>query len=232
MTERATEQIPLDDGSVLRLTVVEPDGAQRGGIVVVHEAHGVTDAVLQLADGLAAEGWLAVVPHLFHRDGHAGAPADQHPDEVRGRVERLSADSVLADTDASFRWLARRGVSADLMGVVGFELGGSVALIVASQRVLGAAVSVAAVGVLHPLSAELPALVQAAPELQCPWLGIYGSEDVPDDEVQKLREAAESAQVATDLVHFPDGTYRFDTDQSAAVEAWARTLNWFDSHLR
>jgi carboxymethylenebutenolidase len=45
--------------------------------------------------------------------------------------------------------------------------------------------------------------------------------------VHKLRDAAHSAQVATDLVHCC-----FDTDQSVAPEAWARTLNWFGSHLR
>lgn len=233
MTERRTELIPLEDGSELRLTVAEPESSVRGGIVVVHEARGVTDAVRELAAGLAAEGWLAVVPHLYHRDGADELPADGDSDQVRDQVQRLSADSVLADTDASFRWLADRAVTGDRMGVVGFGLGGSVALIVAARRDLGAAVSVAAVGVLSPLSDTLPPLVQAAPELRCPWLGIFGGdEQVPEDEVEKLRDAVASAQVATDLVHFPGSHHRFDTDQSAAVEAWTRTLNWFDSHLR
>lgn len=230
VAQRSTELIPLDDGSELRLTVAEPDSAPRGGIVVVHEARGVTDAVRMLADGLAAEGWLAVVPHLYHRDGADELPDDG--DHVRGHVERLSADSVLADVDATVRWLAGRGVAPDLTGVVGFGLGGAVALIVAARRDVGAAVTVAGTGVLEPLSATLPTLVDAAPGLRCPWLGIYGGEQSRQDEVDGLAEAAATAKVATDLVHFPDGKYRFDTDQSAAVEAWTRTLNWFDSHLR
>ncbi len=250
MTQRRTEQIPLEDGSELRLTVAEPDsvdrsgadrfgvdrfgadggGAVRGGIVVVHEARGVTDAVRDLADGLAGEGWLVVVPHLYHRDGADELPADGDLDQLRDHVQRLSADSVLADTDASFRWLARRHVTADRMGVVGFGLGGSVALIVAARRDLGAAVSVAVTGVMHPLSETLPPLVVAAPELRCPWLGIVGGDDrVPEDEVHKLRDAAASADVATDLVHFPG---EFDGGQASMQEAWTRTLNWFDSHMR
>lgn len=233
MTERYTEQIPMEDGSELRLTVAEPDSAVRGGIVVVHEARGVTDAVRELAAGLAGEGWLAVVPHLYHRDGTDELPADGDLDQVRDQVQRLSADSVLADTDASFRWLAKRDVTGDRMGVVGFGLGGSVALIVAARRDLGAAVSVAAVGVLRPLSGTLPPLVQAAPELRCPWLGIYGGDElVPEEEVHKLRDAAASADVATDLVHYPGVHHRFDTDEADAAEAWTRTLNWFDSHMR
>ncbi|MGH3977866.1 MAG: dienelactone hydrolase family protein [Pseudonocardiaceae bacterium] len=233
MTARRTEQIPLEDGSELRFTVAEPESAIRGGIVVVHEARGVTDAVRELADGLAGEGWLVVVPHLYHRDGTDELPADGDLAQVRDQVQRLSADSVLADTDASFRWLAQRGVSADRMGVVGFGLGGSVALIVAARRDLGAAVSVAAVGVVRPLSETLPPLVAAAPELRCPWLGIYGGGGlVPEEEIDKLRDAAAAADVATDLVHYPGAHHRFDTDQAAIAEAWTRTLNWFDSHMR
>ncbi|MQA13461.1 MAG: carboxymethylenebutenolidase [Pseudonocardiaceae bacterium] len=238
MTQRRTEQVPMPDGSELRLTVVEPDpahrsGVIRGGIVVVHEARGVTDAVRNLAEGLAAEGWLVVVPHLYHRDGADELPADGDRDQLRDQVQRLSADSVLADTDASFRWLAGRQVSADRMGVVGFGLGGSIALIVAARRDLGAAVSVAAGGIITPLSDTLPPLVEAAVELRCPWLGIFGADrQVPEEEVHKLRDAAACADVATDLVYFPADDHRFDDDQAGIREAWMRTLNWFDSHMR
>jgi carboxymethylenebutenolidase len=170
------------------------------------------------------------MPHLYHRDGADELLADGDSDQVRDQVQRLSADSVLADTDASFRWLADHHVTGDRMGVVGFGLGGSVALIVAARRDLGAAVSVAAVGVLGAVSDTLPPLVEAAPELRCPWLGIYGEDGlVPDEEIEKLRDAAASADVATDLVHLPGS---FDADHDAAAEGWTRTLNWFDSHLR
>jgi carboxymethylenebutenolidase len=169
MTQRSLQQVPLSDSSELRLTVAAPESAVRGGILVVPEAYGVTDAVWQLAEGLAGEGWLAVI-----------------------------------------------------------GLGGAVALIVAAQRDLGAAVTVDGIGVMQPVVPTLPALVEAAPELHCPWLGLYGPDsEIPDPEVHKLRDAAHSAQVATDLVH-----YCLDTDQSTVEETWARTLNWFDCHLR
>ena len=226
MTQRSLEQILLSDGTRLRLTVAAPESAVRGGIVVGPEARGVTDAVWQLAAGLAGEGWLAVIPHLDHRDG-ATAPLGGR-DPVRDHGERLTAESVHADTDAAFGWLTQRGVSADRIGVVGFGLGGAVALIVATQRDLGAAVTIGGIGVVAPVAATLPALVDVAPELRCPWLGIYSRDgEVPEEEVHKLRDAAHSAQVATDLVYC-----HFDTDQSVAPEAWARTLNWFGGHLR
>jgi carboxymethylenebutenolidase len=230
MTQRSLEQIPLSDGTRLRLTVATPESAVRGGILVGSEGRGVTESVWQLAAGLAGEGWLAVIPHLFHRGGVDELPEDRgdNGDTVRRHVQRLTAESVSADTEAAFGWLARRGVTADRIGVVGCGLGGTVALIVATQRDLGAAVTISGIGVMEPVAASLPALVDVAPDLRCPWLGIYGRDgEVPEEEVRKLRDAAHSAQVATDLVHCC-----FDTDPSVAPEAWARTLNWFASHLR
>src|ERR687894_2356305 len=171
MTEIRTETVPLVDGSALRLTVAEPVSAIRGGIVVLHEARGVTDAVRGLVSGLAADGWLAVAPHLYHRDG--ADELDGAEEEVQQQVDRLEGEQVMADTDTAFGWLAEHGIAPDLMGVIGFDLGGSVALLVAAKRTLGAAVTVAGDGTLRTTSG-LPALIEAAPHLSCPWLGIYG----------------------------------------------------------
>jgi carboxymethylenebutenolidase len=230
MTQRSLELIPLSDGRGLRLSVAAPDSAVLGGIIVGPEARGVTDAVWQLAAGLASEGWLAVIPHLYHRNGVDELPADcdEYGDVLLSHIERLTVESVHADTDGAIHWLMRRGIPADRIGVMGFGLGGAVALIVATQRDLGAAVTVGGIGVVQRVATSLPALVDIAPELRCPWLGIYSrGGSVPEEEVDKLRDAAHSARVATELVH---GS--FDTDQPVGPEAWARTLNWFAGHLR
>ena len=66
--------------------------------------------------------------------------------------------------------------------------------------------------------------------LTCPWLGIYGTDE---PEVDRLRTAVSASEVATDVVVYPsDGGHRFDDDPDNAAEAWQRTLNWFDAHLR
>ncbi|GAA2819927.1 dienelactone hydrolase family protein [Saccharopolyspora taberi] len=233
MTQTRIETLALTDGTELRLTVAEPDNVVRGGLVVLHEARGVTDRVRHLVASLAEEGWLTVAPHLYHRDG-TDEFHDQHPAEhVHDQVQRLSGESVLADTDAAFVWLADQGVRPDHHGVVGFDIGGTAALVVAASRRVGAAVTVGGPGILDPLSDALPALVEIAGELTCPWLGLYGAdEDTPVEEVDKLRDAAEGAGVATDVVCFAGDDHRFDHDAEAAGEAWQRTRNWFDLHLR
>ncbi|MFI9381062.1 dienelactone hydrolase family protein [Kutzneria sp. NPDC052558] len=224
MTETRTENLPLTDGRELRVTAAEPDGAARGGLVLLHEARGVTDTVRLLAGSLASEGWLVVAPHLYPE-------ADQLGDD---QLPRLGVESVLADIDVACVWLAERGITPDRTGVIGFDLGGAAALIVATRRAIGAAVSVSGRGILTPLSDGLPSLVEVAHELSCPWLGLYGEQDehITAEEVDKLRDAAASADVATDVVRVAQANHRFDTDPKASAEAWQRTLNWFDSHLR
>jgi carboxymethylenebutenolidase len=233
MTDVRTETVPLEDGSQLRLSVADPDGPVRGGIVVLHESRGMTDVVRWLVHSLALEGWQVVAPHLYHRDDADELGADD-AEQVRDQVSRLTGASVMADTDTAFGWLADHDISADLMGVIGFDLGGSVALVVAAQRSLGAAITVAGNHITEPLSSDLPSPLEAAPELTCPWLGLFGerSTDPSTHDVEKLRSAVTSAEVASNVVVYPGVDHRFDTDPDTAADAWQRTLNWFDAHLR
>ncbi|MGH3615507.1 MAG: dienelactone hydrolase family protein [Pseudonocardia sp.] len=233
MTDLRTEIVPLVDGSALRLTVAEPISSVRGGIVVLHEARGVTEAVRGLVHSLAGDGWLTVAPHLYHRDGPDEIDESEDDERVQEQVDRLDGEQVMADTDTAFGWLADHEISPDRMGVIGFDLGGAVALLVAARRTLGAAVTVAGERIA-PSSAGLPSLVDAASELTCPWLGLYGepTEGESDPEIGRLRDAAATSEVATDVVFYPRSGHRFDADPEAAADAWQRTLNWFDSHLR
>jgi carboxymethylenebutenolidase len=228
MSATRTEPVQLVDGRALRMTIAEPPGVIRGGLVVLHETLGITETVRALADGLAAEGWLVVVPHIY-RGAHESGEVDES--QAADLVSGLTGDTLLADTDIAFGWLATHGIGADRIGVVGFELGGAVALVVAARRDIGAAVSVTGgSGIMQPLSPGLPALVDVAEELRCPWLGLFG--DKYADDVARLREAANRSESASDVMLFPAADHRFDIHPDGTFEAWQRMLNWFDAHLR
>jgi carboxymethylenebutenolidase len=230
MHSTRTETVPLVDGSDLRLTVAEPVGPPRGGIVVLHEARGVTAAVRDMVGGLAAEGWLTVAPHLYHRD-ETDEIGEDDGDRVREQVGRLESGAVMADTDTAFGWLAEHDVAADRMGVLGFDVGAAVALRVATERTLGAAVSVADEAGMVSVRDRIPSLT-GTPDLTCPWLGLYGSDDDGGGDVDTLRGAGATTDAVTNVVVYPHSGHRFDADPAAAADAWSRTLNWFDAHLR
>ena len=233
MSEIRTETVPLVDGSDLRLTVAEPLGAVRGGIVVLHEARGMTDAVRGLVRGLAAEGWLTVAPHLYHRDDTDEIGEDDGA-RIREQLDRLDGGQVMADTDTAFGWLAEHSVTADRMGVLGFDIGATVALLVATERTMGAAVSVADEASVSSVRDQLPSTADAMAGLTCPWLGLYGREGDGDGDADaaELRDASIKAESVTNVVVYPRSGHRFDADPAAAADAWQRTLNWFDAHLR
>lgn len=212
-----TDLFCLDDGRALRMTVAEPHGVVRGGLVMLPDAAGAADpAASGLPARLAAEGWLVAVPHL---KGAGTLPVE--------------LDSVLDDVDIAFGWLATHGITADRIGVLGFDFGGAIALMVAAERHIGAAVTVGGGAVLQPVSEGLPALVDVAAELRCPWLGIYGEHRAGEsDEVEKLRGAAIGSGMATDVVLLADPDHRFDLHPDTAGEAAQRVFNWFDAHLR
>jgi carboxymethylenebutenolidase len=230
MSDTRTETVPLVDGSALRLTVAEPVGPPRGGIVVLHEARGMTDAVRGMVEGLAAEGWLTVAPHLYHRDD-ADEIEEDDGDRVLDQVGRLENGAVMADTDTAFGWLADHRITADRMGVLGFDVGAIVALLVATERTLGAAVSVADESSMASVRDRIPPLATATAGLTCPWLGLYGSDG---DDAGQLTDVGvgREADTVTNVVVYPHSGHRFDADPGAAADAWQRALNWFDAHLR
>ena len=157
----------------------------------------MTDAVRDMVEGLAAEGWLTVAPHLYHRDD-ADEIGEDDSDRVRDQVDRLDSGEVLADTDTAFGWLADREVTADRMGVLGFDIGAAVALLVAGERTLGAAVSVADEGSMTSVSGQLPSPTAAMAALTCPWLGLYGRTGDGDGDTATVRDTS-AAEFATNV---------------------------------
>jgi carboxymethylenebutenolidase len=84
-----------------------------------------------------------------------------------------------------------------------------------------------------------PPLVELAPLLRAPWLGLYGDDDrgIPVDEVERLAAAAAEAEVRTEVRRYAGAGHGFNRDGSdayvreAADDAWMRTLDWFADSL-
>ena len=219
------------------LSVHEPAGLPRGGVVVVQEAFGVTAHIEDICRRLAADGWLAVAPHLFHR---AGDPTFAYDDLEHAwpTVQALTPEGILDDLDAGFARIDAAGIAPDATGIVGFCMGGTVAFVAATERTVGAAVSFYGGGIRQGRFG-FPPLVETAERLEAPWLGLFGDDDkgIPSDEVEDLRKAAASAPVETEVVRYPGAGHAFNRDGSppyhepSATDAWARTLAWFSAHL-
>ena len=215
-----------------------PDGQAKGGIVVVQEAFGVTRHIEEVAERLAAAGWHAVAPALFHREG---SPAFEYDDlaAVMAAMKGLSATAIGADLDAAFAHLREAGWPARRQGIVGFCMGGTVAFQAAVDHAIGAAVTFYGGGISEA-RLGYPAQLERAADLKTPWLGLYGDLDkgIPALEVEALREIAAGARVPTEVVPYADADHGFNCNDrpavynaAAAADAWGRMLDWFDAYL-
>jgi carboxymethylenebutenolidase len=220
------------------LTVSVPDGPMRGGIIVVQEAYGVNEHIAAVTRKLAAQGYLAVAPHLYHRV--ADAPVDTFP-AARPLMSSLNGDDLRHDLDDALEYLTAGGVDGDRIGIVGFSMGGTVALWSAATLPVAAAVTFYGAGISKPRWRGVPAGLESAAGLRAPWLGLYGDKDrsITVDEVERLRSTLGSSGVAATIVRYPDAGHAFATDPDsskhvpeAAKDAWSRALSWFDAHLR
>ena len=233
----STLSLPTPDGPMPAYEAV-PEGDAKGGVVVIQEAFGLTSHIESICRRLADGGYRAVAPALFHR---SGSPVFEYTEyeKLMPVMKDLAAATIRIDVGAAFDHLSSESLTGTRTGIVGFCMGGTVALITGAERAVGAAVTYYGGGVTQGRFGFDP-LVEVAPRLRSPWLGLFGDLDqgIPVDEVEALRAAAASAPVDTEVVRYPDAGHGFNCDdrdayhQPSATDAWSRTLAWFDQHLR
>jgi carboxymethylenebutenolidase len=99
-------QLKAADGQSIPAYVAKPAGKARGGIVVLQEIFGVNSHIRAVADGYAADGYLAVAPATFHRvkpEVDLGYSQDdmQAGFALKMAVEALPAPGVMQDIQAA-----------------------------------------------------------------------------------------------------------------------------------
>jgi carboxymethylenebutenolidase len=224
----------------MRVFEAHEEGPRRGAVVVVQEAFGVNDYVAQVARDLAVEGWHAVAPEFFHRNGGGVVAYEGGMPAVFEKFAGLDDGKVLDDLDAALGLLHHRGFEDRSIGVVGFCWGGRVSFLAAARRRLGAAVGFYGGGLVTARFPQFPALVGEAGELKTPWLGLFGDLDqsIPVEDVETLRAALEAAPVDHDIHRYPDAGHGFHCDarpanlhKESAEDGWDRMLAWLGSHI-
>jgi carboxymethylenebutenolidase len=218
----------------------KPDGEAKAAVIVIQEAFGVNEHIMDVTRRFANEGYHAVAPHIFHRAGGGTAPYDDFS-KVLPLFAGLDDAKLLDDVDATVAALDEHGFPAARIGIVGFCMGGRITFLVAARRALGAAVGFYGGGIVTARFPQFPALVGEAPGLQTPWLGLFGDKDesIPVDDVETLRRTLDEATtVDHEIVRYAEAGHGFHCDarpdhydEASAHDAWARTIAWFDAHL-
>jgi carboxymethylenebutenolidase len=238
-----TSEVTYDRaGERLRAYAAWPHATARlPGLVVVPDVRGLGEHYRDVARRFAGEGFFALAVDLYSREG-----APELPDmaAIFRWMRALSDTRVLADLAAAVAYLARRDeIEPSAIGITGFCMGGQYALM-AACAVPGLAACVSWYGMLR--YAEKDAVKPAspldlAPELRCPYLGLFGEEDaiIPLADVDELRAILAREEKPHEIVTYPGAGHAFFNDTrpdmyraAAAADAWPRALGFLHRHLR
>ena len=207
-------------------------------VIVIQEIFGVHEHIRDLCRRLALEGYLAVAPELYFRQGD---PNDYNdiPGLFSNLVTKVPDAQVLADLDHVANWAARNGGDPHRLLATGFCWGGRISWLYAAHNPqLKAAVAWYGklVGEKTLNSPKHP--VDIATDLNAPVLGLYGAEDtgIPLDTVETMRHALRAANATAEIVVYPGAGHAFNADYrpsyhaESAKDGWQRMLAWFQQY--
>jgi carboxymethylenebutenolidase len=229
-------RIPVPDGEIPAYRAMPDSGGPFPVVLVVQEIFGVHEHIKDVCRRFAKEGYLAVAPELYARQGDVSQYTDYRQifSEV---VSKVPDSQVMSDLDAAAAWAQKSGHGrADALGVTGFCWGGRITWLYAAHNPRLKA-GVAWYGRLAGEASELQPRypLELAAELKAPVLGLYGGEDqgIPLTDVEQMRSALATAKQPSEIVVFPGAPHGFHADYRAsyrpeqAQQAWRQCLEWF-----
>ena len=230
--ETRRDEVAVDDGA-FGVHVVVPDSPNGAGVVLIQEIFGVGPYITAVADRLAALGFCVGAPDLFWRfaPGHA---ADHDEDGLNRSIElvmQLDGEKAVADSLATLAHLRQLPEVTGPVGVLGFCLGGTVAV--------GCALAGDPDAVVSYYGSGVPDMVDQLGAITAPTLLHFGGND-PYIEPEKIKAvvAAVPQHPAIEL-NVEDGAgHAFDNheapmfyDAAAAAHAWELTRAFLARHL-
>lgn len=219
----STLELTAADGHRLAAYRAEPAGKARGAIVVVQEIFGVNRHIKAVADGYAADGYVAIAPALFDRV-RRNVDLGYSQDDIAAGIalkNQSPIEPALRDVQAACASVAPAGK----IGMVGYCWGGFVTWMAAAQLdALACAAPYYGGGILD----------NADVQPRCPVMGHFGERDamIPVAGVRKL-----AAQHANQQIFVYAADHGFNCDQRGSYDAASaklareRTLAFFRQYV-
>lgn len=204
-----------------------PDSGSGPGVIVLQEWWGLVPHIQDLCDRFAEEGFVALAPDLYHGESTTS------PDDAGRLMMALESDKTEKDLAGTVRHLlAQDAVSGSKVGVIGFCMGGQLALYAASKN--------PEIGACADFYGIHPNVKPDFGSIGCAVLGIFAEKDeyVNPAVASELEENLKAAGVSTDFTVFPGVDHAFFNDTRADVynaeaagKAWSKTLSFLRQSL-
>ncbi len=218
-----TITLTAKDGFTLSAYKAEPSGKPKGGVVVIQEIFGLNGHIRDVADRLAAQGYLCIAPALFDRikPGIELGYDETALQEGLAHMQKVGNDKPMPDIQAAVDEL-RKSVSH--VGAIGFCWGGQLAWMAAKTVSLDCSVCYYGIAIHATLQ----------PPPRCPVLIHTAEHDafVPREAEAAIRKAYPDMEIHSyPANHGFNCDRRADYDADSAKKAMDRTLEFFRENL-
>lgn len=202
--------------------------AQYPGLILLHEWWGLNAQTHKLASRLACEGYTVLVPNLYARQG---GMVTVNREVAEALASRLKESEIMQDINSCCEFLGLRDhVKRNIYGVIGFGMGGSLAISFACRRKrLRAAVA------FYGKVTTSPSVLK---DLACPLLFHRAGADpsVTDQDIEQLQQAAKEFGKQVEIRTYDGAPHAFCDDSrqesyrpEAAQEAWEATVAFLNT---
>lgn len=218
-------KLTTSDGVTINAYKAHPEGTPKAGVVVIHEVFGLNNWIRGVVDRYAGAGYLAVCPATMDR-AEPGYVTDDYSQATFAKVGRLMQKMDPAKTMLDVEAAIREVASAGKVGITGFCFGGAV-----TWRAAHAGMGLAAASGYY--GGGIPNYIELKPAI--PLEMHYGDHDhgIPLEQIEQLR--ARYPQVPIYIYPCDHGFANSDRpgnyDKDSAEKAWARTQEFFATHL-
>ena len=234
----STVQLNTSDGK-MDAYVAQPKGSGAyPGVVVIQEAFGVNDHMKKVTERIAAEGYVAIAPDIFHRETERLIPYSDMKKAI-ATLQRVVDSKAMEDIGAAIAQLKSQGnVKSGAIGVTGFCMGGRLTYLAAAHHAGAVKCAVPYYGGGIPMGNPSP--LARTGEIKCPMVLFFGGKDqlIPPEHVEQVK-AELTAKKATFQLHvYPDAGHGFFCDdrasyhEASAKDAWEKNKAFFAQQLQ
>lgn len=234
-------QYPSQDGTRISAYMSRPvDPGHYPGVVVIMEAFGLVEHIKDVARRFAAEGYMALAPDMYTREG---SPDPGNMQQVIQTMFSVPDSQAVADLEGAAVYLKSQPHSNGKVGAIGFCSGGRYTLIFACKSTnLKAAVDSAGGFIIQdehtPQRPVSP--INMIPTLSCPLLALFGEEDPNPSpaHAERLKAELDKYGKTYELRMYPNAGHAFFADYRpsyrpvAAQDMWHRVLVFYEKCLK
>jgi len=234
----STVQLNTSDGKMDAYVAQPKDSGTYPGIVVIQEAFGVNDHMKKVTERIAAEGYVAICPDIFHREAERVIPFSDMPKAI-ATLQRVQDPKAMEDVGAALAHLkSQSNVKGGSLGVVGFCMGGRLTYLAAAHHANDVKCAVAFYG--GGITMGNPSPLSRTGEIKCPMYLFFGAKDqlIPMDQVGQINTELTTHKVPFQMKIYPDAGHGFFCDErgsfheKSAQDAWEKTKSFFAQHLK